>query len=314
MIQRSQAAVMHCIRQFSQRLAARANQGSMATIFLVSCALAFAVQPAVAEVPTDPGDYVPVPPGTNLALLYYQHATRNDLYSDGDKVRMPFKLDTNVGIVRLIHYTGIAGLNANVQAVVPFARVRLRQPNTVESSGIGDPLLGAVLWIMNDSEAQRYMALSGFLGIPIGKYDGNKGAINVGENRWKGVVHVSYGQQIAGKLGIDVTGEYAIHGHNDDFAGATYKQRPTYELQTHLRYALTPATVLGLSYFRTAGGRGTVDGVEQNGRINTGRFLVSAAHFLSPTWQIEGQFGQDIHVSNGPKEDRRFNLRLLRVF
>lgn len=38
---------------------------------------------------TDPADYVPLPSGTNLGLLYYQHSESTALYADGSARQHP---------------------------------------------------------------------------------------------------------------------------------------------------------------------------------------------------------------------------------
>lgn len=97
--------------------------------------------------------------------------------------------------------------------------------------------------MLNDQIAKRYLAFGAFPGIPIGSYDATKGPVNVGSNQWR-YFQISYGQPIYGNLAFDVTGEYALYGANNDFAALTYRKKPTYELQAHLRYALTPLTTV----------------------------------------------------------------------
>ncbi|WP_082855109.1 transporter [Paraburkholderia phytofirmans] len=297
---------------------ASAASGSMRKAcckIFAACMMAVPFQMAHAVIETDPADYVPLPPGTNLAVLYYQHAFRDSTYHGGEQVNIPFRLETDIAIARYVRYLSVAGFTVDVQAIVPFGSVRLSQPVSSVSNGAGDPFLGTVIWLLNDQKAQRYLALGAFLGIPVGSYDSAKGAVNVGSNRWQGVFQISYGQPIYGNLAFDVTGEYAIYGANNDFAGLKYQQKPTYELQTHLRYALTPLTTFGVSFYQTAGGRSTLGGVDQADRINTSRYLLTIQQIIvSPTLQLEAQFGQDIHVSSGPKEKYRVNLRLVKVF
>ncbi|WP_268963102.1 transporter [Paraburkholderia domus] len=185
-----------------------------------------------------------MPPGTNLAVLYYRHAFRDSTYHGGEQVGMPFRLETDIAIARYVRYLSVAGFTVDVQAIVPFGSVRLSQPASSVPNGAGDPFLGTAIWLLNDQIAKRYLAFGAFPGIPIGSYDATKGPVNVGSNQWQGIFQISYGQPIYGNLAFDVTGEYALYGANNDFAGLTYRQKPTYELQAHLRYALTPLTTV----------------------------------------------------------------------
>lgn len=63
------------------------------------------------------------------------------------------------------------------------------------------------------------------------------------------------------------------------------------------------------------GGRSTHGGVDQAGHIDTSRYLLTVQQIIvSPTLQLQAQFGQDIHVSSGPKENYRVSLRVVKVF
>lgn len=68
-----------------------------------------------------------MPPGTNLAVLYYRHAFRDSTYHGGEQVGMPFRLETDIAIaryVRYVRYLSVAGFTVDVQAIVPFGSVR----------------------------------------------------------------------------------------------------------------------------------------------------------------------------------------------
>lgn len=264
---------------------------------------------------TSPGDEPALPPGIDLGVLYYQHVNRNNYYVDGNRVDQPFGLTTDVGIARWVHWTTLLGFTVTPQVIVPFGSLRLHSGGgTVRSSGAGDPFVGSEIWFVNNPVTKRYFALGLYVSAPLGAYDANKGGANLGSNRWVQVTHLSYSQNLIGSLFLDMTGELAIYGTNNNYLGGTYKQRPTAGLQTHLRYDLSKATTLGVSYFHSAGGRTTLDGVQQSGSSVADSYRVSAAHFLTPTLQLEGEFGQDIRVTNGAKENVRLNFRLTKVF
>ena len=74
---------------------------------LLAASLIAATLPGAAHaVAVDPGDYTYLPPGTGLALLYYQHASGKSLYSGGHKVSGNADLDVDVGIARGVKYQG----------------------------------------------------------------------------------------------------------------------------------------------------------------------------------------------------------------
>ena len=83
-------------RSIFHRTARRRPIGAVLAASLISATL-----PGVAHaVAVDPGDYTYLPPGTGLALLYYQHASGKSLYSGGHKVSGNADLDVDVGIAR----------------------------------------------------------------------------------------------------------------------------------------------------------------------------------------------------------------------
>jgi len=54
----------------------------------------------------DAGDYVALPPGSNLAIVYAQFAERDAIYAKGDKQPGDPGLDSTVFILRGVHYMG----------------------------------------------------------------------------------------------------------------------------------------------------------------------------------------------------------------
>jgi hypothetical protein len=281
-------------------------------------AATFSSAGGAAEITTDPGDYAPLPPGTKIGLLYYQHAERNSYYVNGDKMPVPFELVTDIGLARYVNYTKLGDMTANWQFVIPFGKVDLRTPfgplAEQSASGVGDPLVGVVLWPMNNPEQQRSLAVSAFASVPVGKYDSAKGPVNLGENRWKGIFQTGYNMALTKSVWFDVVAEYAVYGENDDFLGLTRKQDASYGFQTHLRYVVSPGTHLGLSYYRDFGGESELNGVAQHDRMNNSRWQATVASFVTPTVQLQLQAGKSLETHNGARESDRINVRVVKVF
>ncbi|WP_304639684.1 transporter [Pseudomonas sp.] len=270
------------------------------------------------EIATDPGDYTPLPAGASLGILYGQYATRDRVYADGDRVPMDAGLDTTIGLARYVHYVDVGGVIVNPQVILPFGEVELTEPfgplKPMSGSGVGDPIVGATAWFLNDSEAQQWFGLSAFVSVPLGRYDAARGPVNVGENRWKGIFHAAYVKHLTDKVAMDLIGEYSIYGDNDDFLGLRRKQDDAQSIQGHLRYMLQGQSHVALSYYHSFGGETILGGMDQDDKANSNRWLATYATFLAPTTQLQIQAGRDIRVENGFKEDARINLRLLKVF
>lgn len=287
---------------------------SILRIALGTCCLnSMAVSAGV--IATDPGDYVAFPAGTNLALLYYNHAERNDVYQNGHKQQVPgFGIDSDIAAVRAVHYMQLGPLLAAPQVIVPFGSLRMKGGHDDSANGVGDPMIGSAFWLLNDPERQRYLSFGTWIAAPIGSYDEDGGAVNIGENRWKGILHASYTQPLIGNLSGEITAEWDFFGKNDDFAGMTRRQSHIFEVQTHLRYNFAPGNFAGVSYYHTTGGENSLNSVDLDDALNTKRYMFSIAHMLTPTVQLLGQAGQDVEVRNGPKEQFRIGLRLLKIF
>ena len=287
-----------------------------ATLLLSASLLSSIAQ--AAQITTDPGDYVALPAGANLAILYGQYATRDEVYADGNKVSGKAGLDTTIGLVRVVHYMELGGIIVDPQIVLPFGTVDLSEafgplPETSES-GVGDPLVGAAAWLVNKPEQEEWFAVSAFVSIPVGQYDDAQGPINLGENRWKGIFQAAYTKGLGNNFIAELVAEYAIYGDNDDFLNVRREQEDTQSLQTHLRYGLSPQSYIFVSYYHDFGGETTVGGQAQDDKVDSNSWLTGYATFISPTMQLQIQAGQNINVDNGFKEDARLNLRVVSVF
>lgn len=265
----------------------------------------------------DAGDYTALPAGTTLAAVYFQHASRDALYANGDKLPGSNRLDSDVGILRGVHYMNVGGFIIDPQFLLPFGSLKGKDSLAAlgQESGFGDLILATTLWLVNKPERSTYFGITPFLQLPTGDYDKNR-ALNLGENRWRLTLQGGYITPLADKLLLDVIGDVTVYGKNDDFgpSGAKMTQKAQYQLQTYLRYNLTPSwdVRLGLSY--VAGGETEIDNVAQNNRQRTSKFTVGSGYFITPTLQFLANYGRDISVENTFREDNRFNLRLLTLF
>lgn len=302
---------MHSIQNRSTLVPKARNALALACLSAVACIC------GAAEIATDPGDYAALPPGTNLGIVYYQHAERNSFYANGAAMPGPFKLVTDIGLARFVHYMKIGEYVIDPQIIIPFGRVDLRTSfgplSPVSASGVGDPLVGGTLWLLNRPEQQQWFGVSAFASLPVGQYDAAKGPVNVGENRWKGIFQSAYVTALSKDFVLDVIAEYATYGENDNFLGLRKKQAASYGIQSHLRYIISPATSVALSYYHDFGGTTELNGVSQNDRMNNGRWQVGIASFVTPTVQLQVQGGRASTVESGARESSRVNLRLVKV-
>ena len=284
--------------------------------FLCLGALAGAATVAQA-VDVDAGDYTALPAGTDLGLVYYQHAHRDRLYSGGHRVPVDGGLDSDVGIARGVHFMDIGGYIVDPQFLLPFGQLKGRgdlAPSLGSGSGAGDLILAATVWLTKPSD-KTHFGITPFVYVPTGSYDHDK-ALNLGENRWKFALQAGFITPLTESVTLDLAADATVNGKNDDYGAArqTMRQDALYQVQGFLRYSLSPAADLRFGLSEVAGGETRVDGVAQGNRQSTSKFSLGGAWFVAPRTQLMANYGRDISVRDGFKEANRINLRLLQLF
>lgn len=265
----------------------------------------------------DAGDYTALPAGTNLGLVYYQHAERDALYSKGSRVPLNAGLDSDVGILRGVHFMDIGGYIVDPQFLLPFGKLKAKDGTSFlgDNSGAGDLILAATVWIINKPEHNSYFGITPFLILPTGQYDNNN-LLNLGENRSKLTLQAGYITGLGKNVSLDLVGDVTLYGHNKEFGAskATLKQDRSFQGQAHLRYHVTPSFDLRAAVSKTVGGETSVNGMEQGDRASTTKVSLGASYFLQPTVQLLATYGRDLSVRDGFKESNRVNVRLLQIF
>ena len=265
----------------------------------------------------DAGDYTALPPGTNLAMGYYQFATRDSLYSDGDKAPINARLDSHIGILRGVHFTEIGGYTVDPQFLLPVGKLEGKDDTfgLGDASGVGDLILAATVWLVNKPESNTYFGITPFLYLPTGSYD-RTDALNLGENRWKYALQAGYVNGITPKISLDLAADVTVYGDNDKFGStnATLEQDPSYQFQGFLRYHLSSQLDFRAGVSHTLGGETSVNGTDQDNRISHTKITVGTAWSATPGLQLMANYGTDLSVDNGFKEQHRINLRVLKAF
>jgi len=273
--------------------------------------------PAALAIDVDAGDYTALPAGTDLGLVYFQHASRDASYTNGSKAPLKAKLDSDVGILRGVHFTELGGYIADPQFLLPFGQLKGKDDlaGLGSAHGLGDLILAATVWLVNQPKSETYFGITPFLYLPTGDYDKNK-SLNLGENRWKLVLQAGYITPLSDKLLLDLIGDVTTYGKNNKFGptSASMKQDSSLQLQAFLRYKLASNWDLRGGVSHANGGETKVDGIAQHDRMRTTKLTIGTAWFADPSLQLIANYGRDASVENGLREADRFNLRLLKVF
>ncbi|SDH71029.1 Putative MetA-pathway of phenol degradation [Pseudomonas benzenivorans] len=265
----------------------------------------------------DAGDYVPAAAGSTLGLLYLQYAERDRLYQNGQRQAGAPGLDSQIGILRLVHYAELGGYRIAPQILLPFGRLDGRHDAGAlgDSSGLADPILAMPLWLLNQPERRRFFAITPYLFVPLGRYDHDQ-PLNLGENRWKLTLQAGYVTGIGDRLALDLAADVTFYGRNHDYGAHqwTHRQKPSYQYQGFLRYPLGEHFDLraGLSY--QEGGENRLEQTWMDDGQRSSKWSAGFAWFFLPDTQLAASIGRDIAVDNGFREDARLNLRLLHLF
>lgn len=299
----------------SRRAGGRSGPGHWAITAAVA-AMALA-SPLTHAVSVDAGDYDAVPVGTRLGLLYYQYSSGDTLYAGGHRVADDARVRAQVGVLRAVKYVDIGGFTVAPQFLLPFGSIQTAGDLGGASvrNGVGDLILASTVFLYKD-EQRRVLGVTPWLWLPTGQYDRHRSLNPFGENRWKFALQAAGVMPLGASFTLDLVGDVQFYGDNRDFGpgSQTLRQRHSWDLQSHLRYHLSPATALSLSLSQLSGGETEIEGVAQNDRQRRSRASIGASHFIAPGWQVLGTLGKDLTVDNGVREDLRINLRLLNVF
>jgi hypothetical protein len=285
------------------------------TAALVTIAAATLAATPAHAVDVDAGDYLTLPAGTTLGLVYFQHATRNKLYNNGNQVPINARLDSQVGILRGVWNIELGGLIMAPQFLLPAGRLKGKNDTAAlgSESGVGDLILALPIWLTKPTDKQHF-GIASYLFLPTGQYDRSQ-ALNLGENRWKYTLQAGYITPVADKLLLDLIGDVTLFGKNDEVGvSSTLKQKPLFQLQGYLRYAIAPGADLRVGLSHTTGGETKVDGASQDDRTATTKMQFGGSMFFGAKTQLVATYGRDLKTREGFKENNRINLRLLQIF
>ncbi len=261
------------------------------------------------------GDYDPAPAGTTIVNLYLKNGLSDHLYSGDSSVPGRNRLHTEIGILNLEHYIDINGMLAVPLILLPFGHISgtVAGNSLGTDNGLGYPILGMPVWLINNPQKQTYLAIAPFLYLPAGSYSSQR-AVNLGENRYWGTFQVAFSTHLTPKVAWDIAADTTVYGDNRDaVGGGTLSQKMGYQVQTNARYFLSPATDIraGISY--TDEGSTKQNGVS-TAAYTESKFWVGTGLWLSQKNQMILTYGRDIKVQNGFRNDNQINMKLMNIF
>ena len=278
-------------------------------------ALLLCVSLAVPELSmaADARDYIPAPPGTFLFCTYFRHISATNFYNDGHKLSNNLNLNANIGILRPVYYTSIGKplygsgpFTIDPQALIPFGEQQVDGEfvgnNQISSSGFADPVLLTTFWFVNAPEKKLWVGFTPYLTLPLGTYDRQKGAFNLGGNRWvvRPEIGVVKGFGDRAYLDLIINGEF--YTDNDDFGpdGVKLEQDPLLGFEAHASYDITKQWFVSLVYYYNNGGETKIAGVSQNNEQSNHGIGISFFWGIGDHNQLMLQYRDDFSVKSGP--------------
>ncbi|MFN3076958.1 MAG: transporter [Alphaproteobacteria bacterium] len=295
--------------------ARRRRAGKVATLV---CITALAASPPAKALDNAPGDYEPLPDGSNIAQVSFRYGNSTHLHLK-DVGNVPdSSMTSKFAIGRMVHYEDVGGIILSPQIIVPYGTIMQAKigGQKVESAiGFGDPLLACQFGLLNQPRDHRYIGIGTGIFVPVGTY--HKGdTLNVGENRWKGVLQVGFVQGLVDGFTLDLTVDATFYGDNSE-AGTgrqTLSQERSHQVQPWLRYALTPKSTIAVGYSKTFGGTQKLDDVANGFQTNAQQIRLEYQHLLTSRVMVVGQAARDVAVTGGFNEDFRGTLRIGMLF
>jgi hypothetical protein len=266
-----------------------------------------------------PGDYIALPPGTNVFVSYNFYG----LYEGAEIGGVTFNNDTGLQtaeeLLRFVHYSSLFGHTIDFNLFVPFAwqwDAKIDGVTLKSANGFGDPLIASTIWLLNQPMQGRYVALTPLLSIPLGTYQAGR-TLNIGGNRWSGTLEAAWVEPLIPQtLALELNGNTTWYGDNPRSGSGSQRlsQQATHQLQPWLHWYLSAKSSVALGYFGQFGGVQRLDGLTNGLRTSEQAIRVNYQRFLTPKLQLSTTVSRDIAVSGGFKQAVLLDVRLALAF
>ncbi|MDD2319735.1 MAG: transporter [Geobacteraceae bacterium] len=285
----------------------------MKKLFLLAVMALLIARPDVSFAAAYARDYIPLPPGTSLFCAYYNHVSANKLYSDGDKLGDDFNQTANVGLLRYVYYVnagkallGDGGFTIDPQFIIPVVDISLsgtyegmNNGSEFSTTGIGDPIVLATFWFINDPKNKFWVGFTPWLTLPVGQYDRNRLA-SPGGNRWVIKPEIGIVKGLGEKTYLDLILGGEFYTDNDEYAGSsTLEQDAALQAEAHLSYDITKQWAVSLDYYYSFGGETTVDGVKQDNSQSNHGLGLTLFFLVGSNNQLLVSYRDDFSVKSG---------------
>jgi hypothetical protein len=241
-------------------------------------ALLLVIVPAGAHAQdVEPRALSPAPVGTNIVGVSLSHSWGAVLLDKTIPVR---DLDgsTYSLIPSYTRFINFFGLTSRVTVALPLATgdwdaLVADTLVNISRTGLGDAMVAMSVFVvgspaMTPTEFRDYrrktiVGLNIRVGMPTGQYDPDK-LINLGSNRWRITPAVGVSHRMGKWTAEGYAGVWFFTDNTSAFGGNVTSQDPLFAVQLHLAYSFKPRLWLAAGVRQTAGGKTSVNGVQQD--------------------------------------------------
>ncbi|HET9216221.1 MAG TPA: transporter [Terriglobia bacterium] len=232
----------------------------------------------------EPRAYSNIPVGMNFVVTGYVYVEGDVLFDVSSPVQ-DGQLSAHQFVVAYAHALNVLGKSSKIDAIIPFGSVSGSaisggQYYERDVSGAGDPIfkftwnfIGApALSLEEFAKHQTNWILGASLRMtaPLGQYDSDK-LLNLGLNRWSFKPELGL-SKAWNRWTFEAAGAVTFATANDKFFGNTKReQAPLLAIQGHILYTFGKGIWGGFDATYYAGGRTTLNGIENNDRQSSSR-------------------------------------------
>lgn len=264
----------------------------------------------------EPGDYTPLPAGSNALALFYGNLRSDEFRLDGAEIPGS-KLSAQVVTLQYSRYEELFGKPFALQVYLPYgaySTARVGGQDVVQSDGIGDLTVAATFWPIAADPMDltgTTLGMSLYASFPTGDYE--LGGANVGFGGNVITPQVSLIQGLGGGRFLDVTYDVAFT-RDFDVDGVDVEVEPLHQAQIWLRQYLSEETSLAIGYSGLRGGETTFDGFDTGIETNLDEVRFAVSHFIDPTTEISGRVSYVYEADDGFANKPMVQLRFVKLF
>jgi hypothetical protein len=264
-----------------------------------------------------PGAYIPAPAGKSIGMLYLGAGSADSYHPDkGAELDHDTRLKTQSALLRLFYMSDIGTTRVQYQVAIPYGSqdLKLNGRKIGDTTGYADPFVAVTAWPLNDPVNKEYLGFSGYLYLPLGKFD-HSSSLNMGSNRYVIAFQGGYSKSW-GAWRLDANADVSFYTDNDESGvrKQNLEQDPTFVLQPWLSYTFPSRLTTSVGITRTWGGDSELDGVNTYRATNSTRARLGLGYWVTPKAQVYAEMARDLEVDGGYAFDYTGFLRLTYVY